>query len=346
MTMSDVVIVTGGAGYIGSHTIIELISQGYNVVSIDNFCRSAALSLDRVELITGKHVTNYCIDLCDISQVDQTFSKIGSPLAVIHFAAFKSVPESVTNPLLYYSNNILSLRNVLQAGLQYGLKNFVFSSSCSVYGDIDQLPVTEKTVLSKPKSPYAFTKVIGEQIVHDVSRSSKLSAINLRYFNPVGAHTSGLLGEIPFGTPSNLLPVITQTAAKLLPPMTVFGGNLPTRDGSCVRDYVHVQDIANAHVLALQYLDGKSSFIDTLNLGTGQGVSVFEAISSFEHVNGVDVPFNVGAARDGDVTEIYSDATKAQRLLHWAPRFSIEDMVASAWAWQKQLSDLPLPYST
>lgn len=334
------IIVTGGCGYIGSHTLCELIDAGFDVVSIDNLSRSSELVLSFVEKITGQKVRNYDIDLCDAAAVETVFQEIGEAEGLIHFAAYKSVPESVAAPEAYYHNNIASLVNVLVACAKHKVENFVFSSSCSVYGDITFLPVSETTPLSAPKSPYAATKVMGETIVKDICAAHHLNAICLRYFNPVGAHPSGLLGEMPLRTPDNLVPVITQTAIGKRPSMRVFGGDLPTRDGSCIRDYVHVLDIAHAHVLALQQLQTKEQHYDIVNLGTGAGVSVLEAINMFEEVSGEKLNYEIAPPREGDVIEIYSNVEKASNVLGWGPKYSLRDMMSSAWKWELQLASL------
>ncbi|RYG45081.1 MAG: UDP-glucose 4-epimerase GalE [Chitinophagaceae bacterium] len=334
------IIVTGGCGYIGSHTLCELIEAGYDVISIDNISRSSENVLSFVEKITGRLVFNYNIDLCSASEVEQTFSQLEGVVGLIHFAAFKSVPESVASPESYYHNNIASLVNVLQACAKHTIRNVVFSSSCSVYGDIETLPVSESTPLSAPKSPYAATKVMGEIIVKDIAAAHGISAMCLRYFNPVGAHQSGMLGEMPLHTPDNLVPVITQTAIGKRPFMRVFGGDLPTRDGSCIRDYVHVSDIAQAHVLALQYLQQQPTQFDIVNLGTGSGVSVLEAIKTFETVSGQKLSYQVGPPREGDVVEIYSNVEKASTTLGWKPKRNLEDMMLSAWKWEQRLAML------
>jgi UDP-glucose 4-epimerase len=333
------VVVTGGTGYIGSHTLIELIENGFDVVSIDNYSRSSQRSLELVQQITGYSVRNHEVDLCDAEKVNEVLGQLKGAAGIIHFAAFKSVPESVANPELYYQNNLFSLVNILKGSLANGIKNFVFSSSCSVYGDIEQLPVSESTPLSAPKSPYAATKVMGEMIVRDFAQAHEMNAVCLRYFNPVGAHPSGLIGEMPLNRPDNLVPVITQTAIGKREQLTVFGGNLPTRDGSCIRDYVHVVDIAHAHVLALQFLQDKSSLFDIINLGTGAGVSVFEAIKTFEQVSGQKLNYEVGPPREGDVVEIFSDVKKSQDILGWQPKYTITDMMSSAWKWELQLEE-------
>jgi UDP-glucose 4-epimerase len=331
------VVVTGGCGYIGSHTIIQLLNSGFNVVSIDNLSRSTEISLDLVHEITNIRIKNYNIDLCNSEITDEVFSKLGSIFGVIHFAAFKSVPESVNFPEKYYSNNTSSLVNVLSSCIKNSIRNFVFSSSCSVYGDIKHLPVSENTPLSEPKSPYAATKIIGEQIMKDICCAHSIKAMCLRYFNPVGAHTSGLLGEMPLLRPENLIPVITQTAIGKRTSFEIFGGNLDTRDGSCVRDYVHVMDIADAHVLALQRLGSDNFDWEIINLGSGKGVSVFEAIRTFEKVSGIKLKYTVGSARTGDVIEIYSNVDKAKKLLGWKPNFDISEMISSAWKWELEL---------
>lgn len=332
------VVVTGGTGYIGSHTIIELLENGFDVVSIDNFSRSSKKVLSLIQKITGVKVRNIEVNLCDEAKVDEALESLKHAAGIIHFAAFKSVPESVASPELYYYNNLTSLVYVLNGCLKHGIRNFVFSSSCSVYGDIAQLPVSENTPLSAPKSPYAATKVMGEQIVRDVCRAHSLNGICLRYFNPVGAHPSGMLGEMPLQRPDNLVPVITQTAIGKRESLTVFGGKLPTRDGSCIRDYIHVLDIAHAHVLALQYLQRNKDVNEIINLGTGEGVSVFEAINTFEAVSGVALNYEVGPPREGDVVEIYSDVQKASALLGWKAKYSLTDMMSSAWKWELELS--------
>ena len=336
----NLVIVSGGCGYIGSHTIIELLNNGMEVVSIDNFSRSHPQSLEYIKRVTGKAVLNYRVDLCDPAMTQSVYSQMSGATGLIHFAAFKSVPESLKYPESYYFNNIASLVNVLEAGAKCGIRNVVFSSSCSVYGDVSKLPVSETTPLAVPKSPYANTKIIGEQIVRDMSTSHTFNAMCLRYFNPVGAHPSGLIGEMPLRLPDNLVPVITQTAAGKRGSMMVFGGDFDTRDGSCIRDYVHVVDIARAHVLALKSLERVDNVFDIINLGTGAGVSVFEAIRAFEDVSGVKLNYSVAAARIGDVVEIYSDVRKAREVLGWQAQYEIRDMMESAWRWELNLSRL------
>ncbi|MFN4234265.1 MAG: UDP-glucose 4-epimerase GalE [Bacteroidia bacterium] len=336
------VIVTGGAGYIGSHTIIELLENtDFHVVSVDNYANSTSDTYQRIKQIVNKNFDIAEIDLCDKDKVYKLFESCKSIVGVIHFAAFKSVPESVANPYKYYYNNINSQLNVLEACLKFGVNNFIFSSSCSVYGNIDTLPVSEKTPLNKAESPYAYTKQVGEEILKDYSKAfPQLQSIALRYFNPVGAHISGLIGENPINKATNIVPVITQTAIGKIPEMTVFGSDYATRDGSCIRDYVHVSDIAEAHVLALKYLLDKKqkSNFTIFNLGSGKGVSVLEAIAAFEKVSGIKLNYKIGARREGDVAAIYSDCAFAEKELGWKAKYTLEEMMQSAWEWERNLN--------
>ena len=336
------ILVTGGAGYIGSHTIIDLINHGYDVISIDNFCRSSASSFSRIKDITGVAVVNYAIDLCNLSDVTKFFEDHTDIAGIIHFAALKSVNESVAHPNLYYENNLISLLNILNVMEQFKVKNLVFSSSCSVYGNVTHLPVNEQTPLAKPECAYAATKQMGEQMVEDFIRAQGGHAVLLRYFNPVGAHESGKIGEVPFDKPNNLVPVITQTAAGILPKMYVWGNDYDTRDGTCIRDYIHVMDIAHAHTLALGSILNNTapSGIDIYNLGSGNGVSVLEAIQSFEQISDLKLNYEIGPRRDGDVIAIYADNTYAREKLKWHPTRTIDVMMRSAWEWQQQLSAL------
>jgi len=334
------ILVTGGGGYIGSHTIVDLIENGFDVVSIDNHSRSHAFIFDRIETITGKRVKNYTINICNSSELENVFSQEKDIAGVIHFAAFKSVPESVKSPTLYYQNNINSLVNMLDCCLKFNVNNFVFSSSCSVYGNAKTLPVTEETELSQAESPYAFTKQIGEEILNNFSNNSNISQIILRYFNPVGAHPSSLIGELGLNKPENLVPFITQTAIGKLPKLTVFGNDYDTRDGSCIRDYIHVCDIAHAHTKAVQYLLKHTSKITNLfNLGTGTGISVLEAIQAFEKVSGVKLNYEIGARRAGDVIDIYANNNKAKSELNWIPKYDIDGMMDTAWKWELKLAE-------
>jgi UDP-glucose 4-epimerase len=334
------IIVTGGAGYIGSHTIIELLAcTNFNVVSIDNFSNSTSRSYQRIKEIAGKSFETLDLNLCDKEQLDTQLSKIKDIIGIIHFAAFKSVPESVSDPLLYYNNNLNSLTNILSIAKEKKIKNFIFSSSCSVYGNADELPVTENTPLKTPESPYGHTKQIGEEIINFVCKANpEFNAVLLRYFNPVGAHPTGKIGEFPLNRPNNLVPIITQTAVGKNS-LTVFGDDFDTRDGSCIRDYIHVNDIANAHVKALNYLieSKNKKNVSVFNLGTGNGVSVLEAIKSFEKVSGKKLNYTIGGRRDGDVVAIYANNNLAKTELNWTPKFSLDDMMGSAWKWQQTL---------
>ena len=336
------ILVTGGAGYIGSHTIIDLIENGYeDIISIDNFSNSTNKTFDRIEQITGKRIKNYNVDCCDFNQLTQVFEQEKNIKGIIHFAAFKAVGESVEQPLKYYHNNIESLVNMLKCTQQFNIKNFIFSSSCSVYGNIDTLPVTESTPLPKAESPYAFTKQIGEQMLIDFIRNVDCKTIALRYFNPVGAHESGLNGEVPVGTPNNLVPFITQTAIGLRKELTIFGDDYDTSDGTCIRDYIHVSDIAHAHVLALEKLfENKiTSNYSVINLGTGLGVSVKEMVEAFEQVNHLKLPHVYGPRRAGDSVAIYADNKLAKNLLGWTPKHDLGSMMKTAWQWEQQLNN-------
>jgi len=335
------VLVTGGCGYIGAHTIVDLINNGFEVVSVDNNAKSTTRLLNGVEKITGKKIKNYKVDLCNFDDTHAVFQENRDMTGIIHFAAFKTVPESVAEPLVYFHNNLESLINMLRCVKEFSVPNFVFSSSCSVYGNAKDLPVVEATPLGEAQSPYARTKQMGEQVILDFSRVNPYNNILLRYFNPVGAHPSAVIGELPLGKPDNLVPVITQTAIGKIPKMTVWGSDYDTRDGSCIRDYIHVMDIANAHTKALQYLLDKKNTAnyEIFNLGTGNGVSVLEAIKAFEKVSGTKLNYTLGPRRPGDVVAIYADNTKAKKLLGWEPEYDIEDMMRTAWKWELKLQE-------
>jgi UDP-glucose 4-epimerase len=330
------ILVTGGTGYIGSHTAIDLISNGYEVIILDNLSRSEATSIDRIEAITGVRPKFYEIDLCDKKETFAFFEKEKNIDGIIHFAAYKYVNESVTNPILYFRNNNDSLLNLLECLDTFSIKNFVFSSSCSVYGNINQLPVNEDTPLNKAESPYARTKQMGEMMIEDVSQISAAQFISLRYFNPVGAHESAKIGESPSVIPNNLVPRITGTAMGKFEKLSVFGTELPTRDGSCIRDYIHVMDLAEAHTAALKLLlEGKSTKKhDIINIGSGNGVSVLEAIHAFEKVSHQKLNVAYASPREGDLVAIYSDCTKSKEVLNWEAKRSIEEMMLSAWNWE------------
>lgn len=333
------ILVTGGAGYIGSHTIADLVQNGFEVVSIDNFLNSTPKALTRIETIIGKPVVNYNIDLCDKTATAKVFEQEKNISGIIHFAALKSVPDSVKRPVVYYKNNLLSLINLLEISQEYNVSHFVFSSSCSVYGNTTDLPVTEGTAFGKAESPYAHTKQMGEEIIQAHAPHSRTKFILLRYFNPVGAHTSGFLGEENTDQITAIVPRITGTAIGKFEKFTVFGTDYPTRDGSCIRDYVHVMDIADAHTKAVQYLQSGTSAgkVEVFNLGTGTGVSVLEAIRSFENVSGQKLNYTIGPRRDGDVVAIYANNQLAKDQLNWNARYTLDDMMRTAWAWEQQL---------
>lgn len=340
--MNKKVLVTGGCGYIGAHTIVDLIENGFEVISLDNNSRSTTYLLDHIENIVGKPVKNYKVDLCDYEDTYAVFSENRDIEGVIHFAAYKTVPESVEKPLKYFHNNLESLINVLRCVKEFKIANFVFSSSCSVYGNAKELPVVEETPMGESESPYARTKQMGEDIIRDYTKVNDTNNILLRYFNPVGAHPSIEIGEMPLGKPDNLVPVITQTAIGKIPQMTVFGTDYPTRDGSCVRDYIHVMDIANAHTRALQYLiDGKNTEkCEIFNLGTGNGVTVFEVIKAFEEVSKVKLNYKTGPARPGDVVAIYANNTRAKEKLDWNIKYDLKEMMRTAWEWEQKLKEI------
>ena len=335
------ILVTGGCGYIGAHTIVDLIENGFDVISADNNSRSNENILDAVEKITGKIVKNYKVDLCIYDDTVAIFQENPDIAGIIHFAAYKSVGESVKKPLLYFENNLNSLINILKCADEFDVPNFVFSSSCTVYGNPDNIPVTEETPMKSAESAYGATKQMGEQIVKEAVNSNTINAILLRYFNPVGAHQSALIGELPLGKPENLVPAITQTAIGKLPMMQVWGNDYETRDGSCVRDYIHVCDIAHAHTLALNYLlqNKNESNCDIFNLGTGDGLTVLEIINEFEKVSGINLNYQLGPRRPGDVIAIYANNDKAKNLLGWKPKYSLQEMMATAWKWELKLKE-------
>ncbi len=335
------ILVTGGCGYIGSHTIVDLIDNGYDVISIDNNSRSNENILLGVEKITGRKIKNYKVDLCIYDDVHAVFQENPTIEGIIHFAAYKAVGESVEKPIMYFENNISSLINVLKCAQEMKIPNFVFSSSCTVYGNPDVMQVTEETPQKKAASPYGLTKQMGENIVENIVAKCNTNAVLLRYFNPVGAHISNAIGELPLGKPQNLIPAITQTAIGKLPQMTVFGADYDTKDGSCIRDFIHVSDIAHAHTLSLQFLNERKDekICEIFNLGTGDGYSVLEVIKTFETQNDVKLNYTVGQRREGDVIAIYANNDKAKKLLKWVPTLSIEDMVKTAWQWELSLQN-------
>ncbi len=337
------ILVTGGCGYIGSHTIVELTQHGYDVISVDNNSRSTPAILEGVKQITGKAIKNYVVDLCNFDDTFAVFQENRDIEGIIHFAAYKAVGESVGEPLMYFDNNLNSLINILRCANEFEVPHVVFSSSCTVYGNPENSQVTEETPLQPAESPYGSTKQMGENIVQQAVNSFKnTNAILLRYFNPVGAHPSNEIGEIPLGAPANLFPAITQHAAGKIPQLKVFGNDYPTRDGSCVRDFIHVADIAEAHRLALEYLFEKrnESNCDVFNLGTGNGYTVLEVLTKFEEVNDVKLNYTIAPRRPGDVIAIYANRNKASDLLGWNIRHDLTDMVKTAWAWEQKISEV------
>jgi len=340
--MKQKILVTGGTGYIGSHTAVELIEQGFDVVIIDNLYNSEAEVVDRIKKITGIKPVLEVFDLCDREKVDKFFSKNSGITAVIHFAAYKAVGESVCKPLDYYRNNLLSLINLLDSMKQSVIPNFVFSSSCTVYGQPEKLPVTEDAPLQAAVSPYGNTKQIGEAIIRDTTvAEDNIRAISLRYFNPIGAHPSALIGELPRGVPENLVPFITQTAYGLRDELKVFGNDYDTPDGSCIRDYLHVVDLAKAHVVAVKRLIEKRNRknYEVFNLGTGNGVSVLEAIKSFERVSGIKLKYRIVERRAGDIEKIWADPSFANKELGWRTLSSLDESMRTAWDWEKKIRE-------
>jgi UDP-glucose 4-epimerase len=335
------ILVTGGCGYIGVHTIVDLVQNGYDVISVDNNSRSNASILKGAETITQRSIKNYPVDLCNLEDTRKIFQENKDISGIIHFAAYKAVGESVEKPLMYFENNLVSLINILKCAEEFDVPNFVFSSSCTVYGSPDQIPVTEETPQKPAESPYGATKQMGEVIVNSSVKSNNIQAILLRYFNPVGAHPSTLIGEIPLGKPANLVPAITQTAIGKLPTMQVLGTDYPTRDGSCVRDYIHVCDIAHAHTLALNFLVNKQNKTNSevFNLGTGDGYTVLEVIKAFEKASGVKLNYELGPRRPGDVVAIYANNNKAKEVLGWIPKYGLEEMMTSAWQWELRIKN-------
>lgn len=334
------ILVTGGTGYIGSHTAVELQNAGYEVIIVDNLSNSSLDSLDGIEKITGIRPVFEQFDLIEKDKVDAFFAKYPKIEAIIHFAAFKAVGESVAKPLMYYRNNLVSLVNLLEAMDKYNIPGMVFSSSCTVYGQPESLPVTEQAPIIKANSPYGNTKQICEEIIQDTLVScSKLKAIALRYFNPVGAHSTALIGELPLGVPQNLVPFITQTAAGVRQQLSVFGSDYNTPDGTAIRDYIHVVDLAKAHVVAVSRLveeKSKKQF-EVFNLGTGQGLTVLDVVNSFEKVSGLKLNYKIVDRRAGDVEKVYADTTFANEELGWKAESSLDDILASAWKWEKKI---------
>lgn len=338
--MKGKIIVTGGLGFIGSHVVVELQNEGFEVVIIDNLSNSSKEVLNGIIDITGIEPIFEEFDLREKEAVSAFFKNHSDIEGVIHFAASKAVGESVQLPLLYYENNLASLIYLLQELEQLPTANFIFSSSCTVYGQADELPITEAAPTKTAESPYGNTKQIGEEIIRDTAKvSKKLNAIALRYFNPIGAHESAKIGELPIGTPQNLVPFITQTGIGIREQLSVFGDDYPTQDGTCIRDYIHVVDLAKAHVAALKRLIEKnnSESYEVFNIGTGKGSSVLEVIHAFEEVSGQKLNYKIVDRREGDITAAYADTTKANQVLGWKSQFNLKDALLSAWNWEKKI---------
>ena len=333
------IVVTGGLGFIGSHTVVELQNEGFEVVAIDNLSNSSESVLDGIFNITGKKPIFEKLDLREKAVVQDFFKRHNDVVGVIHFAASKAVGESVENPLLYYENNINALVYVLQEITKLPKANFIFSSSCTVYGQAEKMPITENAPVQQAMSPYGNTKQIGEEIITDVAKVTNLNSVLLRYFNPIGSHPSAEIGELPLGVPQNLVPFITQTAMGLREKLSVFGDDYPTSDGTAVRDYIHVVDLAKAHVVALKrLLDNKNlEKVETFNLGTGTGSSVLEVITAFEKVSNKKLNYQIVGRREGDVTEAYANTDKANNVLGWKAQSSLEEALASAWKWEQKI---------
>ena len=334
------ILVTGGLGFIGSHTVVELQAEGFDVVAIDNLSNSSISVLNGIEKISGKKPIFEQMDLRDKKSVQDFFKKHSDIAGVIHFAASKAVGESVENPLLYYENNINTLVYILQELQQKPEANFIFSSSCTVYGQAATMPITENASIQPAMSPYGNTKQIGEEIINEVCKVSNINSILLRYFNPIGAHPSAEIGELPIGVPQNLIPYITQTGIGLRKELSVYGSDYPTVDGTCIRDYIHVVDLAKAHVIALQRLLNKKNQekVETFNLGTGTGSSVLEVITAFEKVSNKKLPYKIVDRREGDVVSAYANTDKANEILGWKAQSTLEESLSSAWKWEIKIS--------
>ena len=333
------ILVTGGLGFIGSHTVVELQNQGFEVIIIDNLSNTSLNVLDGIANITGINTAFENLDLRDKEKVQDFFKRHRDISGVIHFAASKAVGESVVNPLLYYENNINTLVYLLQELQQQPEANFIFSSSCTVYGQAEKMPITEDASIQTAMSPYGNTKQIGEEIITDTTKVTNINSILLRYFNPIGAHSSAEIGELPIGVPQNLVPFITQTGLGLRNELSVYGDDYPTPDGTCIRDYIHVVDLAKAHVIALKRLLDKKNLakVETFNLGTGTGSSVLEVIRAFEKVSGQKLPYKIVDRREGDITSAYANTDKANNVLGWKAQSTLEQAMESAWKWEQKI---------
>jgi UDP-glucose 4-epimerase len=335
------ILVTGGAGYIGSHTAVALVEAGFEPVLLDNFSNSQREAVEGIEAICGRAIQLIEADCTREEAVEHAFETAGPFAGIIHFAAFKAVGESVAEPLKYWRNNVAGTAVVLEVARRRGCEAFVFSSSCTVYGEPEQVPVDEEAPVRPATSPYGATKQVGEQLIRDLAAAwPEFRAMVLRYFNPVGAHPSAAIGEWPLGVPNNLVPYLTQAVARVRPPLTVFGDDYPTQDGTCIRDYIHVVDLAEAHVRALEVLLKKQGAAGStvVNLGTGKGSSVLEVVRAFEAATGVQVPHRIGERRAGDAVEVWADASRAEEVLGWRARLTVEDALRDAWRWQQRLT--------
>ena len=342
--MKETILVTGGTGFIGSHTVVELQQAGYNVVIIDNLSNSKADVVDGIEKITGIRPAFENVDCCDMKSMENVFNKYNSIKGIIHFAASKAVGESVQKPLLYYRNNILSLINILELMSQHGVKGIIFSSSCTVYGQPspENLPVTENAPIQKALSPYGNTKQINEEIIQDYIHSgAPIKSVILRYFNPIGAHPTAHIGELPNGVPMNLIPFVTQTAIGIRKQLKIFGNDYNTPDGTCIRDYIYVVDLAKAHVKAMERIleDKDTDSVEIFNIGTGRGVSTLEVVEGFEKATGVKVNWEYAPRREGDIEKVWADPAKANNVLGWKAETSLENTLRSAWKWQVKLDE-------
>tara|TARA_B100000497_G_scaffold20972_1_gene24733 strand:+ start:3453 stop:4463 length:1011 start_codon:yes stop_codon:yes gene_type:complete len=331
------ILVTGGLGYIGSHTVVELQSAGYDVVVIDNLDNSTEEVKERIVSISGRSIDLVIGDVNDQTIMNRIF-KEHDFYGVVHFAAYKAVGESVDNPIKYYENNVSGLITLLGAMERHGVQNLIFSSSCTVYGIADDLPVTEDTPIKSAESPYGTTKIIGEEIIQDYAKHKNIKTVLLRYFNPVGAHPSAQIGELPNGVPSNLVPYITQTAAGIREQLVIHGNDYNTSDGTCIRDYIHVVDLAKAHVKAMTFADKMPNSVDVFNVGTGHGSTVLEVVKAFEERCNIRLNYRIGPRREGDVEQIFADTHKINDVLQWQAEYDLHDMIYHAWMWQKRIS--------
>lgn len=331
------ILVTGGLGYIGSHTVVELQSAGYDVVVIDNLDNSTEEVKERIVSISGRSIDLVIRDVNDQTIMNRIF-KEHDFYGVVHFAAYKAVGESVDNPIKYYENNVSGLITLLGAMERHGVQNLIFSSSCTVYGIADDLPVTEDTPIKSAESPYGTTKIIGEEIIQDYAKHKNIKTVLLRYFNPVGAHPSAQIGELPNGVPSNLVPYITQTAAGIREQLVIHGNDYNTSDGTCIRDYIHVVDLAKAHVKAMTFADKMPNSVDVFNVGTGHGSTVLEVVKAFEERCNIRLNYRIGPRREGDVEQIFADTHKINDVLQWQAEYDLHYMIYHAWMWQKRIS--------